>query len=96
MVSDEHSLLRENIPAYVLGALDAEEAAALEAHLRTCEACRAELASYRDVSENLLMSLPPRLPSPTLRKQLQARLPSAQSAQNHHDRALSGRSVNGP
>lgn len=81
MVPDEHSLLRENIPAYALGALDAEEAAALEAHLRTCEACQAELAGYRDVSENLLMSLPPRLPSPTLRKQLQARLPSAQRAQ---------------
>ena len=78
MVPDEHSLLRENIPAYALGALEAEEAAALEAHLQTCEACRSELAEYRAVSESLLTALPPRQPSPALRKQLQSRLPSAQ------------------
>ncbi|HSB01383.1 MAG TPA: anti-sigma factor [Anaerolineales bacterium] len=81
MAHDEHSLLRENIPAYALGALDAEDIRALEAHLQTCEACRAELASYRAISENLLMTVPPRQPSPALRKRLQSRLPSAQSVQ---------------
>ncbi len=80
MVQDEHSLLRENIPAYALGALDAEDARALEAHLRTCEACQAELADYRKISESLLMTVPPRQPSPALRKRLQSRLPSAQPA----------------
>ena len=78
MISDEHSLLRENIPAYALGALDAEEAAALEAHLRTCESCRTELAAYRAISDSLLTAMPPRQPSPALRKRLQTRLPSAQ------------------
>jgi anti-sigma-K factor RskA len=81
MAQDEHSLLRENIPAYALGALDAEDARALEAHLPTCESCRAELADYRLVSENLLMAVPPAGPSPALRKRLQSRLPSAQSLQ---------------
>jgi anti-sigma-K factor RskA len=81
MAHDEHSLLRENIPAYALGALDAEEVRALEAHLQTCEACRAELAGYRAISENLLLTVPPRQPSPALRKRLQSRLPSAQSVQ---------------
>ncbi len=81
MAHDEHSLLRENIPAYALGALDAEETRALEAHLQTCEACRAELADYRAISDNLLMTVPPQQPSPALRKRLQSRLPSAQSAQ---------------
>jgi anti-sigma-K factor RskA len=78
MVSDEHALLRENIPAYAIGALDAEDVAALEAHLRTCESCRKELAAYQVVSDNLLAATPPREPSPALRKQLQSRLPSAQ------------------
>src|SRR5512139_1248382 len=80
MVHDEHSLLRENIPAYALDALDAEDARALEAHLQTCEACRAELAGYREISDNLLMTVPPRQPSSALRKRLQSRLPSAPSA----------------
>src|SRR5512138_1679240 len=78
MAFDEHARLRENIPAYALGALDAEEARALEAHLQTCEACRAELAEYRLLGDNLVAALPPRQPSPALRRQLQSRLPSAQ------------------
>jgi len=78
MVQDEHSLLRENIPAYALGVLDAPETEALESHLRTCESCRNELAKYRAISDNLLMATPPRQPSAALRKRLQGQLPSGQ------------------
>lgn len=78
MTQDQHSLLRENLPAYALGALDAKEAAALEVHLQSCESCRTELAKYRAVSDSLLMAIPPRQPAAALRKQLQGRLPSAQ------------------
>jgi anti-sigma-K factor RskA len=78
MIQDEHSLLRENIPAYALGALDAEEFAALESHLQTCQACRTELTHYRAVSDGLMAALPPRAPSAALRKRLQSQLPSAQ------------------
>jgi anti-sigma-K factor RskA len=74
----QHVPFRENIPAYALGALDAEEAAALESHLRTCESCRDELDAYRATSDHLLMSLPPQNPSSALRRQLQGHLPSAQ------------------
>jgi anti-sigma-K factor RskA len=81
MAHYEHPLLCENIPAYALGALDAEDARLLEAHLQTCEACQAELVRYREISDNLLMTVPPRQPSPALRKRLQSRLPSARSAQ---------------
>jgi anti-sigma-K factor RskA len=80
MAQDTHSLLRENLPAYALGILDAEEAAALEAHLQTCESCQAELVDYRAVSDNLLMAIPPQQPPTALRKRLQGRLPSAQMA----------------
>ena len=78
MVHDEHSLFREQLSAYALGALDAEEVRALEAHLQTCDSCRAELAEYRAISDGLLAALPPHPPSPALRKQIQGRLPSAQ------------------
>ena len=78
MIQDEHSQLRENIPAYALGALDAGDIVALEAHLQTCEACRTELAEYRAISDGLLTVLPPKPPSAALRKRLQSQLPSAQ------------------
>jgi len=76
----QHVPFRENIPAYAIGALDAEDATALEAHLRTCEACREELAAYRAASDNLLMNLPPQKPSAALRRHLQKRLPGTQKA----------------
>jgi len=76
----EHIPFRENIPAYALGALDTEDAAALETHLQTCTSCRDELAAYRATSDSLLMSFPPQNPSAALRKRLQRRLPSAQKA----------------
>jgi anti-sigma-K factor RskA len=81
MVSNEHSFLRENIPAYAVGALDAEEAAALDAHLKTCKACQAELAAYRLLSDDLLAATPPQEPSAALRKRLQSQLPSARPAE---------------
>jgi anti-sigma-K factor RskA len=74
----EHLPFLENIPAYALGALDAKDAAALEAHLQTCAACHDELVTYRATSDKLLVSLPPQEPSAALRKQIQRRLPSAQ------------------
>jgi anti-sigma-K factor RskA len=73
----QHVPFRENIPAYALGALDAEEAAALEAHLRTCESCREELAAYRAASDHFLAELPPQQPSAALRRHLQKQIPSA-------------------
>jgi anti-sigma-K factor RskA len=76
----EHVPFRENIPAYALGALDAEDVAALEAHLQACASCRDELAAYRATSDNLLMTLPPQKPSAALRHRLQKQLPSAQKA----------------
>ena len=75
----QHVPFRENIPAYAIGALDAEEATALETHLSTCESCREELAAYRVTSDHLLTALAPQQPSGAVRRQLQGRLPSAQN-----------------
>src|SRR5215467_1641932 len=43
----DHAELRELLDAYVLGALDGEEAAAVAAHLDSCEGCRAAVATAR-------------------------------------------------
>lgn len=78
MTYEGHTFFREALPAYALGALDADEFRALEAHLQTCVDCRTELAEHQAVSEGLLAAVPPRLPSSRLRMRLAARLPSAQ------------------
>ena len=78
MLPDEHIPFRENIPAYAIGALDGDDISALEAHLETCESCRAELAEYRLLTDSLLTAIPPKQPSAALRKSLQSRLPGAQ------------------
>ena len=75
-MTENHLIYKENIPAYALGALDAEEASALEAHLRTCDSCRAELAGYQRISTGLLSAVPPRAPRPTLKRDLQKALQS--------------------
>jgi len=76
-MSDERcSPYRENLAAYALGTLDAEEISTLESHLQTCQDCQAELADYQAVTTGLLDSVPPRTPSPALRRKLAAQLPS--------------------
>lgn len=78
MTRDEHAPFLENIPAYAIGALDADETAALASHLEGCASCRTELAEYRALGESLLTALPPRQPPAALRRRLQSRLPGVQ------------------
>jgi len=79
-MSDERCLpYRENLAAYALGALDADEIRALETHLETCKDCRSELAEYQSVIAGLLQSFPPQAPPPSLRSKLAAQLPSQQA-----------------
>lgn len=73
-MDDTHKTFQENLSAYALGALDADEAAALRTHLQTCDSCRAELADYQRVSAGLLSALPPQAPGPALKRTLQKRL----------------------
>jgi anti-sigma-K factor RskA len=73
-MTDSHPIFQENLAAYALGALDADEALALQAHLQTCESCRAQLAEYQRLSAGLLAALPPRAPGRNLKRTLQRRL----------------------
>jgi anti-sigma-K factor RskA len=76
-MSDEHCLpYRENLAAYALGTLDADEIPALESHLENCQDCQSELADYQTVTMGLLQSIPPRTPPSSLRRKLIAQLPS--------------------
>ncbi len=80
MAHDPCAPFRENIPAYALGALDADEAAALEAHLRTCDSgCPTELAAYQAIGQGLLTAVPPQQPPAALRRRVLSRLPRAQA-----------------
>jgi anti-sigma-K factor RskA len=78
-MSDERCLpYRDNLAAYALGALDADDIPALESHLAECQDCRSELADYQSVASGLLQSIPPQTPPSRLRRELIARLPSHQ------------------
>lgn len=67
---------QENLAAYALGTLDADEISALESHLDGCKDCQAELTDYQAVTTGLLGSVPPQAPPPGLRHKLAAQLPS--------------------
>lgn len=73
----EHRWL-EDVPAFVLGALDAEERVAFEAHLRVCERCR---EAVREHEELVAAMAPSAEPPPELRaKVLEAALAAAPPA----------------
>ena len=56
-MAGDHPELADDLAAYVLGAMDAEEALEVEAHLATCAECQAQLAAHRSV-------VPPLPPAP--------------------------------
>jgi anti-sigma-K factor RskA len=69
---EAHSL-HELTAAYALDALDEHDERAYEEHLRTCEACRAELASFRETAAALAYAAPASAPPPSLRGAMLAR-----------------------
>jgi anti-sigma-K factor RskA len=57
----------DSVAAYALGALDADERRAFEAHLATCARCQAELRDAQKVSAALALSAPREDPPASLR-----------------------------
>lgn len=55
---DEQPGCGADVAAYALGALDPDEARALQRHLVTCAVCRDELASLQGVAETLALAAP--------------------------------------
>jgi anti-sigma factor RsiW len=72
-VSDAgHTRWSEDLPAYVLGALEPTEAAAFERHLDGCRRCRAEVRWFEPAVATLPESVERREPPRSLRRSLMA------------------------
>lgn len=74
-----HDAVHDLTPGYALDALDETERAEYEAHLATCERCRAELASLQETATSLAYATPAPEPPPQLRERI---LEQAQSERN--------------
>lgn len=70
MNATDHSRWQDDVAAYALDALDADEARAVEAHLTDCERCRTELRWLEPSVDVLAESVAQLQPPPRLREQL--------------------------
>jgi len=68
-----HAPFEESVGAYALGALDADEQRAFEAHLESCPKCAADLADLRRVTTGLAMAADAVAPPDDLRARTIAR-----------------------
>jgi anti-sigma-K factor RskA len=80
-VSDEHSV-RDLLPGYSLGILEEEEKNAVREHVAVCASCRAELASFREVTGRLGAAAPLGDVPPGLEERILWSIGRPQSARN--------------
>jgi anti-sigma-K factor RskA len=67
-----HAATRDLLGAFALGAVDAEEAATVRAHLATCAECQAEIAELWLAVDSLPDMIEPLEPPPALRDRIAA------------------------
>src|SRR5215207_9572788 len=67
-----HAATRDLLGAFALGAVDAEEAATVRAHLATCAECQAEMSELWLAVDSLPDLVEPLAPSPALRDRIAA------------------------
>jgi anti-sigma-K factor RskA len=85
-----HDEYKDNIGAYVLGALPELEAELLDRHLAGCESCRAEVEELRPVTAAMARSVPQVEPPPSLKASLME-IVNAEAAVRAEQRAEPGR-----
>ena len=83
-----HTAIRDDLPGYALGALDASDRQRVAEHLRACADCRARLGEYEEVARLLPLGLPVTQPAPSTRAELLARARQQRWAQHGRLRAL--------
>jgi len=104
-----HDELRESLPAFALGALDADERQMVAAHVATCETCPAELAELERVVMGIGLEAAPVTPPPGLKarvlervaglsaseakRSMPGRTPVPFTPQRHHDRPAASSSM---
>lgn len=69
-----HDDIRAHLAAYALDILTEFEKDRVDRHLATCAACRADLAAYRRVADDLAYAAPEETPDPLLKQRLMARI----------------------
>jgi anti-sigma-K factor RskA len=69
-----HEQLRDLLPAFSLGALDADEHREVATHLPTCAECTAELAALERVVQEIGLDAPPVTPPVALKGRVLARI----------------------
>jgi anti-sigma factor RsiW len=67
---NEHDLHKEDVGAYLLGALEPAEQSAFEGHMAGCPECRAEVDRLRVAADALPRSVEPFTPPPSLKRSL--------------------------
>lgn len=77
---DEHELLREEVAAHALGALDDTARERLEVHLAGCAECRRLLAEYRQTADELPFLLPVESPPANAWERIESRIRGAPAA----------------
>ncbi len=70
MSTGDHAAFRDEVGAYLLGALPDAERAAFEGHLVDCDECRAEIERLRPAADLLPRSVEQVEPPPTLKRSL--------------------------
>ena len=93
-MSDEHAV-RDLLPGYALGILEDGEKNEVREHLAGCASCRAELASYRDVTGRMAAALPDRAPPAGLESRIMQKIAAARHGASrppdrHAHRAAAG------
>src|SRR5262249_32846895 len=69
----------DSIPAFVLGALDPDEALRVGEHIATCPTCRAEADAFRATLDVLPYAVPQLDPPPHVKQQILARIAASHS-----------------
>jgi anti-sigma-K factor RskA len=77
---NEHDALRDAAGAWVLGALDEDEAYGFAAHLEVCASCRDEVTRLRGAADALPLTAPSVAPPPELKSRLMAIVESEAAA----------------
>jgi anti-sigma-K factor RskA len=76
-MSDEHAV-RGLLPGYALGILEDREKNEVREHVAGCASCRAELASYRDVTGRMAAAVPDRAPPAGLEMRIMQKIAAGQ------------------
>ena len=86
----DHQEMLENIPAYALGALDADEATRLADHIASCAECQAELLQYQETADQLGLAAADRVPSAQIKQNLFSQIQAEIQADSGSEKTSAG------